>query len=189
MTWAEMQRGELDWWRAFLSRSNALLRLFALYGYRYLSYFFEEFNDLGRVIDFGSGPVSVAYIADRPPTVVTCVDPLFGAYQEAGLVYGEAVAPPDIPPAAFDTALVLNVLDHADDPAALMVAVAASLKPGGRALVWVHADVPADSLHRTVTEDEVRRWVRDAGLEIQREMRRRRGHGGPDEYLMVALNE
>ncbi len=56
----EMQRGELDWWVAFLARNDALARLFAIYGYRYLPWFFEEFNKLGQVIDYGSGPVSAA---------------------------------------------------------------------------------------------------------------------------------
>ncbi|OGS01193.1 MAG: hypothetical protein A2V88_08920 [Elusimicrobia bacterium RBG_16_66_12] len=135
MTFAEMQAGELDWWRAFLARPNAIPRLFALYGYRYLGFFFEEFNDLGDVIDFGSGPVSAAWVADRPPGTVTCQDSLFLAYQDAGLIYGQAVAPAEIPAAAFDTALILNVLDHCGDPSSLLIAMAASLKPGGKALI------------------------------------------------------
>jgi SAM-dependent methyltransferase len=186
MTWEQMQAGELDWWRAFLARPNALPRLFGLYGYRYLSYFFEEFDRLGAVIDFGSGPVSAAWIADLPPAIVVCVDPLFGAYRDAGLVYGEAVVPAgDLTP-VFDTALVLNVLDHADDPAGLLMAVAASLKPGGKALVWVHVDAEPDALHRRVADREVAKWIADAGLSIVRDCRRGRGHGGPDEYLAVA---
>jgi len=186
MTWAEMQAGELEWWRAFLARPNALARLFALYGYRYLSYFFPEFDDLGDVIDFGSGPVSAAYIADRPPATVTSIDPLLGAYRADGLIYGSPLAPERIPAGVFDTALVFNVLDHADDPAELLVAVAASLKPGGKALVWVHVDALPDGLHRMVSEDHVREWLRWAGLSVVRDCRRMRGHGGPDEYLALA---
>jgi SAM-dependent methyltransferase len=187
MIFSEMQAGELDWWRAFLARPNAIPRLFAVYGYRYLGFFFEEFDHLSNVIDFGSGPVSAAWVADRPPEVVACADPLFPAYWDAGLLYGKAVAPSYIPAAAFDTALVLNVLDHADDPAALLVDVADSLKPGGKALIWVHVDSPADALHRSVTEEEVKAWLKAASLSIVRACRLQRDHGGPDEYMAVAV--
>jgi len=184
MTWEQMQRGELEWWRAFLARPHALERLFALYGYRYLDFFFKEFNDLGNVIDFGSGPVSAAWIADRPPEEVTCIDPLFTAYRKVGLVYGRAREPAGTIPAEFDTALVLNVLDHADDPVPILITVAGTLKPGGKALVWVHVEQPADALHRLITAGDVRGWLKLVGLTITRSNIRR--GLGPAQFMAVA---
>ena len=81
-TFEEMQRGELDWWIAYLGHPHAVSRIFALYGYRYLPFFFEEFNHLGEVVDFGSGPISAAYIAEPAPREVICVDPLMPEYHK-----------------------------------------------------------------------------------------------------------
>lgn len=187
MTFAEMQAGELAWWRAFLAHPQALGRLFAVYGYRYLDFFFDQLVNVGAVIDFGSGPVSAAFIAHHPPAEVVCVDPLFADYREAGLVYGPAIlAPQPIPAGTFDTALVLNVLDHTEEPAALVAAAAASLKRDGYALLWVHIEAPPDSLHVTVHAEDVYRWVRDAGLSMPR-TRRSPGHGGPEELAVLGV--
>jgi hypothetical protein len=193
MSWEQMQAGELDWWRAFLARPHALERLFGLYGYRYLGFFFDQFNNLGEVIDFGSGPVSAAWIADRPIARVVCVDPLFDSYSEAGLVFGNAVsaaAPWVTPPSGgYDTALVLNVLDHAEDPAGVLLAAAASLKLDGRALVWSHVNAPADSLHRSLTQEQVWGWLEDAGLVVPRTETRPARFGGPMEFLALGIKE
>ena len=50
----------------------------------------------------------------------------------------------------------------------------------------MHVDAPADSLHRTVTEEEIKAWLKAVGLSIVRDCRLQRGHGGPDEYMAVA---
>lgn len=180
----QMQEGELAWWADFLARPESLARLFAIYGYRYLPFFFEEFGCLGKVADFGSGPVSAAFIAEPAPEQVYCVDPLMDAYKRLGLVYG-AAAWWGGEAHVFDTALVLNVLDHCDDPAKLLLDVAGYLRPGGRALVWVHVDILPDALHRTVSEAEVWSWLAGAGLTV----RRARTHYdiyGPRAYMAVA---
>ncbi|MCJ7527452.1 MAG: class I SAM-dependent methyltransferase [Methyloceanibacter sp.] len=183
----QMQEGELAWWAAFLARPESLARLFAIYGYRYLPFFFEEFGHLGTVVDFGSGPVSAAFIGEPAPEHPYCVDPLMPEYFKAHLIYGEPIMnwPPDISPAIFDTALVLNVLDHCDDPPALLAQVARVLRPGGKALVWVHVDILPDALHRTVSEAEVWSWLVGAGLTVKRA----RAHYdiyGPRAYMAVA---
>ena len=180
-----MQRGELDWWIAWLAQPHGLARILALYGWRYLDFFFAEFGNLGRVIDFGSGPVSAAYIGDPAPLLVYCVDPLFEAYRKAGLVYGSMIEvdPATYRPRAFDTALLLNVLDHCDDPAALVAQAADLLCPGGAALVWVHDNAPADSLHRTIPWPQVHNWLHDAGLPVERETWRT--GNGPRQYMAL----
>jgi SAM-dependent methyltransferase len=182
-TYEQMQEGELAWWRGFLSNPHAIPRLFAVYGYRYLPFFFEEFGHLGHVVDIGSGPVSAAYIGEPAPEHPYCVDPLMFCYQDAGLIYGE----PHwwgVPPDPFDTALLLNVLDHVNDPAALVAKTARSLCSGGKALVWNHVDALADGLHRTVTTFEIDGWLADAGLDIVRA--RYHQDYGPLAYMAVA---
>lgn len=182
----QMQEGELAWWRGFLSQRGSIPRLFAIYGYRYLPFFFDEFSHLGRVIDFGSGPVSAAFIAESAPAIVFCVDPLFQDYRKADLLYGEAmIEVSGTLTAFFDTALVLNVLDHCDDPPALLKKVAARLAHGGQALVWNHVDAIPDALHRAVTTAQIQAWLLDAGLAVMRE---RTFHDyGPQAYMTVAV--
>lgn len=181
--YAAMQRGELAWWAAWLGQPHGLARILALYGYRYLDFFFAEFGALGSVIDFGSGPVSAAYIGDPVPAHVACVDPLFDQYRDAGLVYGHPALWRGEVPAIFTTALLLNVLDHCDDPAALVAAAAAALVPGGKALVWVHADAPPDALHRRVLVADVPAWLHQAGLVIER--KKLRMHMGPPQFMAL----
>lgn len=182
---AQMQEGELAWWVAFLAHPESVARLFAIYGYRYLPFFFEEFGRLGKVADFGSGPVSAAFIAEPAPDRVFCVDPLIAEYERAGLVYGRPATYWLTPlTETFDTALVLNVLDHCDDPPALLQQVEAFLCPGGKALVWVHVDAEPDTLHRTVSEGEVWSWLVGAGLTVKRA---RTYHDyGPRAFMAVA---
>jgi len=55
-------QAELDWWRGWLSPAT-LPRLLGVYGMRYLPFWFMDFQDLGRVCDIGSGPISAAWIA------------------------------------------------------------------------------------------------------------------------------
>jgi SAM-dependent methyltransferase len=181
-----MQQGELDWWRAWLAQPHGQARILALYGYRYLDFFFAEFGNLGRVIDFGSGPVSAAYIGDPPPDLVWCVDPLFHQYREAGLLYDKTMIEVDqclSHPRPFDTALLLNVLDHCDDPAGLVAAAGLALRPGGKALLWVHAEVPPDALHRRVLVTDVPAWLHQAGLVIERT--KLRMHMGPPQFMAL----
>jgi SAM-dependent methyltransferase len=185
--WQQMQTGELEWWIAWLGQANGLARIWALYGYRYLWFFFDEFSSLGRVVDFGSGPVSAAYIGDPAPLLVYCVDPLFQAYRQAGLLYGGMIEIDFAAyrPRAFDTALVLNVLDHCDDPPALLRQVADSLRPEGKALIWTHVDAAANSVHRSVSLAAVADWLRAAGLSVERDFLR--VHIGPAQYMALAV--
>lgn len=168
---SEMQQGELAWWKAFLQRPNAKERLLAIYGYRYLPFFFEEFNHLGRVVDFGSGPISAALAAESYESL-WCVDPLLEDYAKEGLVWGGPIhllTPETLPSDAFDTALVFNVLDHTTDPQPILRDAARAIKPTGKVLVWVHIDQDADTLHRRVTRAGVIACLTEAGLVIQRQ--------------------
>ena len=66
-------QAELDWWRGWLSPAT-LPRLLGVYGMRYLPFWFMDFQDLGRVCDIGSGPISAAWIAVKFDHLI-CVDP------------------------------------------------------------------------------------------------------------------
>jgi len=187
-TFEEMQRGELDWWIAYLGHPHAVSRIFALYGYRYLPFFFEEFNHLGEVVDFGSGPISAAYIAEPAPREVICVDPLMPEYHKHELVYGSPVVEwPPLPAAVFDTALLLNVLDHCEEPQNLIREAARSLVGGGGALVWSHVNQETDSLHRTIHAAEIAGWLQEAGLSLQRD--EVKTHLGVMSYMAKAVKQ
>jgi hypothetical protein len=185
VSFEEMQDGELQWWTNFLKHPDATPRLFGLYGYRYLPFFFREFDDLGAVADFGSGPVSAAFIGQRM-TSLACIDPLLQSYQDAGLIWQpqRVAVYPQLPRAAFDTALILNTLDHTPEPTPIVAAAADCIKRTGRVLIWNHIGHGPDKLHTRLTHDHIRRMISAANLTIQREQIRQ--DYGPPCYMALA---
>src|SRR3990167_7645144 len=100
-----------------------LLRLLGVYGMRYLPFWFMDFQNLGRVCDIGSGPISAAWIAVSFDQLI-CVDPNAGDYRPiAGNIRGRRLALDQtliadaeaLEDASFDTVLCLNTLDHVGD--------------------------------------------------------------------------
>ena len=160
----DMQEGELRWWRAHLKTPADRDRLMAIFGFRYLPFFFEEFNNLGAVADFGSGPISAARLAEKRGHT-WLVDPLGDRYMQLGLAPDPILTTPkDIPAGSCDTVLCLNTLDHTLTPGALLGEIAHVLKPGGKLLLWVHLLEEPDGLHVRLTWQEVDDAVRGAGL-------------------------
>lgn len=168
---AEMQAGELAWWKAQLRSPAGYHRILGIYGYRYLEVWFEEFNDLGEVIDIGSGPISAALIAERYADI-RCFDSLAIPYRELLTDVPRlflTADPTSLRAASADTVLLLNTLDHTTEPQALMTLAAHVLKPQGKLLIWLHLLPAPDPLHIKVGVDDVSRWCSVAGLEIVRQ--------------------
>lgn len=162
-------QAELDWWKAWL-RPDTLPRLLAVYGMRYLTFWFMEFQNLGRVCDIGSGPVSAAWVAERFDQLI-CVDPNAAPYQLIATDLGlrPTVIQPDdagLEDRSFDTVLCLNTLDHVADPQAVLHTCQRLVKPGGKVLVWMHLrdEDPADGLHLALNETAIFDMATAAGL-------------------------
>jgi len=160
-----MQAAELAWWTQYMGSRTAVPRMLALYGARYHDFFFQEFEAGGRVVEYGSGPLPV--MLTTRANEMLAVDTLYSAYIEAGLTtdwipwFNSAG---EVPDGYFDTALLLNVLDHTDDPETLIANARRSLAPGGKALVFVHLE-QSDEKHKLVMLADVRRWFEDWELE------------------------
>jgi ubiquinone/menaquinone biosynthesis C-methylase UbiE len=70
-----------------------------------------------------------------------------------------------------DAVLCCEVLEHVEDPAALLRTVRRILAPDGRAFVTTVANVEAeDHIYRFEDEAHIRRLVEDAGLRIESEL-------------------
>lgn len=176
------QQAELSWWREYLAHPTAKQRMWALYGARYYPFFWREMATAGSCIEIGSGPLPVMEIMDCRNMVA--VDPLAAEYREmAGWPIASSTREIDVD-GRWDTVLLLNVLDHTDDPADLAREAARLLRPGKRCLIYVQIHA-GDDRHEPVSVADVRRWIREAGLDIQREDVIEAVYD-PDAYVAVA---
>jgi 2-polyprenyl-3-methyl-5-hydroxy-6-metoxy-1,4-benzoquinol methylase len=108
-----------------------------------------------RVLEMGWGTGIVApelcrLVADGVHVEVVAGSPLLVAAGRArlpGIAVHEAMFESFDPPAPFDAVLCLFILEHVDDPAAVLRRAAAWLRPGGSLVVAVPN---AESLHRQV---------------------------------------
>lgn len=181
-----MQRAELAWWKDYARGITARQRMYALYGMRY-EWFWRDLETPGRIVEFGSGPLPAMLIA-RTSSMLAC-DTLMPQYIAAGLVDAGipwVEKPSAVPSGSFDTALLLNVLDHSDDPLALVSAAHRSLVEGGKVLVFVHLD-NEDEKHRKTGMAECWGWLEDAGFSIVRNWRRPATEYDPPAFLCVGV--
>jgi len=166
-------QAELDWWRGWLSPLS-LPRLLGVYGMRYLPFWFMDFQDLGRVCDIGSGPISAAWIAVSFDELV-CVDPNAREYRPiAGSLLGKRLAldqtilfdAADLEVASFDTVLCLNTLDHVENPLAVLKECHRLIRPSGKLLLWTHLrdEDPGDGLHVALNAAQVHQLAAEVGL-------------------------
>jgi len=180
------QAAELDWWWQFLQHPTARARMYALYGARYLSFLWRELREPGVAAEFGSGPMPVLEITGATQGVA--VDTLAKGYRELGL-YQSALplvaSTDELLDNEFDTVLVLNVLDHSDDPGRLICEAWRVLKPQGKVLVFVHLGF-SDDKHFEINVGECKRWLLGTGFEIVREAMRQPQPYDPPAFVCVA---
>jgi SAM-dependent methyltransferase len=131
----------------------------------------------GRVLDVGAGDAFVARALTNADASarVTAVD---SGYTDADVAQyrTERIEPVRaMPSGPYDTALLLDVLEHVDDDRALLADVVARVAPGGRVLVTVPAWPLMFSQHdralahrRRYRPDEVESLVHDVGLMVAR---------------------
>lgn len=113
---------------------------------RYLNYFPFDKIDFGSqsVLDVGSGPVSILEYVAPPAADVCAVDALADNYNT--LVPDKRIAiQSELPDRTFDIALLLNALDHMEDPGELLDVICARVKPGGELWLHVHIERPYPS--------------------------------------------
>jgi ubiquinone/menaquinone biosynthesis C-methylase UbiE len=153
----------------------------------------------GRVLDVGAGPgfVSLALAARVGPTgTVYALDRSADALaylerlQDAGGIAqitriaadAAALDPTSIRP---DAALVTMVLHHADDPPAILRAVARCLPVGAPAVIGeFHPEGPCTSgppREERLAPEKVRAWCEEAGLGVTGYRRQT-----PEHYVLVA---
>jgi len=147
---ADMQASEFEWWQRYLVGNSARERMYALYGARYYGYFWREMMEAGRCAEIGAGPLPV--LAVMRYSEALAVDTLAHRYKAANLTHWPLmVDTADVSDAWADTVLLLNVLDHTDDPQRVAQEARRIMAPSGRALVYVHLD-QQDDKHQLITE-------------------------------------
>jgi len=143
----------------------------------------------GRLLDCGCGDVPYYGIYRDHVTEITCVDWSASAH---GRIHVDQEADLNRPlpfgPAAFDTVLLADVLEHIPRPAALVGEVARVLAPGGKAIVLVPFlyrihEAPHDYFR--YTEFALTRLCADAGLEIVE----LEPYGGYPDVLLDLVNK
>jgi len=152
-----MQEAEFAWWKNYLRHPTAKQRMLALYGTRYYPYLFAEMMDAGRTVEIGSGPLPVmeTMLYDRG----VAIDTLGPRYKAEQLTTWEILPNHEAIESEWaDTVLLLNVLDHTDQPEALVAQAHRLLRDGGRALVFVHLG-PGDDKHIPISAEQVTAWL------------------------------
>ncbi len=156
---------------------------------RYTSWILAPFRDhlaAARVIEVGAGigNVAIHYVAATSETLLVEPAPNLHArlrdrvagFRQARVLRGRLDQVPDADRApGFDAALLINVLEHIDDDRELLIDLTATLRPGGRlllfvpALPWLYGSLDAKVQHvRRYTADGLRAAVNGAGLEVER---------------------
>lgn len=105
----------------------------------------EGLVPIGRLLDVGSGRGELASIAKRRGWDVTCLEPspVFAkALREKGMQVSEQqVENLKSPDASFDVVILAAVLEHLYNPAEVMAAISALLRPGG----VLYFDIPNEA--------------------------------------------
>jgi len=176
---AKMQAAELEWWRNYLRHETARRRMYALYGARYYPYFFAEMMAAGDTVEIGSGPMPVMDVMQCQ--MITAVDSLSYEGLTDWHINTDITILPD---ASADTVLLLNVLDHTDQPEFLVAQAHRLLRDGGKALVFVHLG-PGDDKHIPIESGECGRWLGMFG-EVQSQIAPATVYD-PPAYVAVAV--
>jgi mycofactocin glycosyltransferase len=156
---------DLTWWHALVDDESALSQVEALElaaGYR-----------ARAVLDFGSGIGSLGLLFARNGLDVTLaeINPTLNDYarwrfEQRGLsarfldTGSEA-----LPEAAFDFVSAVDVLEHVPDPRSALIALAATLRPGGTLFIHLPTeDDPSRPMHLWHDPNTILRHLGEAGL-------------------------
>lgn len=101
----------------------------------------RPFRRRGRLLDVGSGVGNALVLWRNQHDVCIGIEPEIGAADVARRERGLDVRPGrleqhDFPDGSFDVVTLCHVLEHVDDPRALLARTARLLKPGGELLIW-----------------------------------------------------
>jgi 2-polyprenyl-3-methyl-5-hydroxy-6-metoxy-1,4-benzoquinol methylase len=178
--------------RRYVYNFDAVLR-------RYMMRAFRPFLPVGRAVEVGCYEGDFTALLAPFYTDLTVVDVLASALartqERVGTVHAiqGTVESIDLPAASFDAAFLIHVLEHLNDPVAVLRRIGTWLRPGGRLFVVcpnanaasrqiavkmglisrATAVTPGERAHghrRTYTYDTLERDVRAAGLSVH--------HGG-----------
>lgn len=181
-TWAEVQYHEADYWGNCLGmRAWGEFTKQEMYG-REMGVFDDygdghgELNMRGKsIMDVGGGPVSMTlrcYNAGRLIVVDPCEWPasVLRRYKAYGIKFiQEAGERLNAQPALdkHDEVWVYNVLQHTQDPRAVMYNAMDRVKPGGVLRIFEWLNIPADKCHPHVLTAE---WLLNtlAGCRVER---------------------
>ena len=168
--WADSQAHELEYWRDQYRQGNpeqaARWHWYAMVLFR--DWFYSaQFSGL-RLLDLGSGPQGVLHHIHSGARRVA-VDPLMPEYRRMGFdVTGDGVvALAAMPAERFDVVFCLNVLDHTDNPGAVLTMLAGHVAPQGCMVFCVDLRPPErrDACHKiNLTDAWMTAAVDAAGL-------------------------
>jgi len=166
--WADSQAHELGYWRHQYLQGNPeqAARWHWYANVIFLDWFYSASFGGKRVLDYGSGPQGVLHHI-RGASCRVAFDPLMGEFRRIGYdVEGDGIVATSVMPAErFDVIFCLNVLDHTEDPGAVLSMLAGHLSDGGLLVVCVdlRPESKRDNCHKLILTDE---WMNSAGKEI-----------------------
>jgi SAM-dependent methyltransferase len=173
--WLDSQQGEAKFWARQTADGNQEQRRRDGW-YRDVCFpdFFAHYDFRGAyLVDLGSGPQGIlATIPEASKRIQ--VDPLFNEFGRQGFAplpgidnRAEACEATTLPSAYFDVAFCLNMLDHSQEPEAVLGEAARLLVPNGWLILCVDMR-PAnliDKLHKLrLDSDTICRWLANAGF-------------------------
>lgn len=149
--WKVYQDNELAYWRKkyasgyYPDCKESFHRILSRFGVN-ANYFSAR-----KVLEVGCGPqgfsASLVQLAEKQPTTHVIIDPLLDKYQnfEAFSLFGKETIKIacmgeniPVPSAFFDIVICQNVLDHVNEPSAVINEIHRTLRKGGGALISVH---------------------------------------------------
>lgn len=127
----------------------------------------EDFFDGKVVLDIGPG--CVGFPDACPADVSIGVDPLAGAYADAGLLLESNAVYLSVPAEriplrsrSVDVIVARNSLDHVDSPTGVIAEVMRLLRPGGHFIINVDVEHPASPTEpHEITRGDLSKWLAD----------------------------
>jgi len=189
--WLDSQAHELAYWKDQYTQGNPeqAARWHWYANVIFLDWFFSTNLSGMRLLDFGSGPMGVLHHIRNSARRVA-VDPLMTEYRRIGydVEANGIVALSAMPAEMFDVVFCLNVLDHTDNPSAVLHMLAGHVEPGGTMVFCVDLRPPEkrDACHKINLTDEWMCAAADsAGLIGKRELKPHQGDNPTIQWCAV----